>query len=107
MKLTNVTQLVRTILTDTPETRDDDYLLWLESIQRVARNNNIPDISKIMTVGDYLKIAKYSQMPHYESVSRARRRLQEKYPELRGSSETQSARAELEQEYREYARGRI
>lgn len=103
MKLTNTAKLVKTILEEHPETRDDDYLLWLIAIKRVVKENGLPDISR-MTFEEYIAAAKYSQLPHFETVGRARRKLQEHYPSLRATEETRAARAELEKEYREFAR---
>lgn len=103
-RLINVTNLVKTFLETMPETRDDDYLLWLKVIEKVAEINNLPDFSKTMTFGSFLATMKYTKLPPYHSVSRARRKMQEKYPELRGTEETQEARSELEEDYREYAR---
>ena len=100
--MTNITKLVKTILENHPETRDDDYLLWLKVLWSV-QYCDIPDYMN-MPVCKFLECAKYMKFPHYETVSRARRKLQEKYPELRASEETQAARARLEEEYREYAR---
>lgn len=104
MRFFNTTQFVHEILKKFPETRDDDYLLWLKVIENVANYNNTPDFSKTLTVGEFLKIARYSIFPHYETVGRARRKLQRKYPELRASEETQAAREEMEELYREYAK---
>lgn len=41
----------------------------------------------------------------YEAVSRCRRKLQEKYENLRPSKEYQDERKETEREYKKYARG--
>lgn len=103
MKLTNTAKLVKKILEEFPKTRDDDYLLWLTAIKQVIRERGLPDISKI-TFEEFIGAAKYSQLPHFETVSRARRKLQESYPSLRATKETQEARAELEEDYKEFAR---
>jgi hypothetical protein len=87
-----------------PEARDDDYLLWLKVIEKVAEIHNIPDFTKTMPFGIFLATAKYSKFPHYTTVGRARRKLQEKFPELRATAETQAARSELEESYKDFAR---
>lgn len=107
MKLVNTKEVVHDILKRFPETRNDDYLLWLKVLENVAERHNIPDFTKTMTVGVFLQMAKCSKFPQFETVSRIRRKFQEQYPDLRGSVEVQEARAELEQDYREFARGRI
>jgi hypothetical protein len=101
MRLTNITKLVKDILESRPETRDDDYILWLNVLRNT--NTDIPDYTN-MPVAEFLLNAKYMRFPHYESVSRARRKIQEKYPELRATDETRTARANFEKRYRKYAR---
>ena len=62
---------------------------------------------------DYLKMPNWAfiatahgkKVPSFDSVSRCRRKVQEKYPQLRASKEVYAHRRELEQEYREFARG--
>ncbi len=108
MNLVNITELVYSFLVFEPATRDDDDLLWVKVLEETAKILNIPDYSQSMPFKDFLFTAKCMGLPHFKSVSRARRKLQRKYPELRGSEETQEARAELETVYKEYARsGRI
>lgn len=41
----------------------------------------------------------------YETVSRVRRKLQEKYEELRPTKEQRAEKKRLEKEYKQYARG--
>lgn len=106
-QLANITQVVKIILMESPEARDDDYLLWLKVIEKVAEWHRIPDFTKTMTFGTFLTMAKYSQFPHFESVSRARRKLQEKYEILRGTERTRKARAELEAVYEEYSKTEV
>lgn len=43
--------------------------------------------------------------PNYDSVTRVRRKLQEKYPELRPTKNEQIRREEAEEDFRRYARG--
>ena len=43
-------------------------------------------------------------LPSIESITRARRLLQRKYPELRADREVEKIRAEEEKQYREMAR---
>lgn len=103
MRMTNTTKLVKSILESYPETRDDDYLLWLKAVRWAVPQNEIARYLD-MPFSEFMKYAKCMKIPHYETVSRSRRKLQENYPELRASAETQAARARLEEEYREYAR---
>lgn len=102
MNLTNTTRLVESLLESYPETRDDDYLLWLKAVRWGVPKR---DISRYldMPFREFMEHAKYMKIPHYETVSRVMRKLQAEYPELRGTAETRAARAELENQYREYA----
>ena len=47
---------------------------------------------------------KYLGLPSFESVSRTRRKLQARYPELAGSRPVQKMRATGEKAYRRYAK---
>lgn len=100
MKPNNITSLVKGILEGFPETREDDYLLWL----RVMQFSDFPTDMNILI---FLETAKYMKYPHYETVSRVRRKLQGAYPELKATAETRAARAKLEEQYREYARTNV
>ena len=102
MRLNNTTKLVKTILENFPKTRDDDYLLWLEVLKHI-KSCAVADYLNASAY-DFLKCAKYMPFPHYETVSRVRRKLQKEFPELRATKETRSERAELEKRYRNYAR---
>ena len=48
--------------------------------------------------------AKEVGLPPFESVSRARRKLQEKYPELRATKTTEYARAIKQIEFEDYSK---
>ena len=105
MRIKNIANIVGTVLEFYPETRDDDYLLWLE----VLRQTQFPEVCDVlsMPVNRFLTIARYTHYPQFETVSRARRKLQAQRPELRATPETQAARAEMERKYREYARADV
>lgn len=104
MELENTTEIVKALLEQYPHTRDDDYLLWLHAIEIAAAREGVPTFAHSVTLAAYLNAAKCSRFPHFETVSRVRRKLQEQYPELRGTPRTRAARAKAEEEYREYAR---
>ena len=97
MTIKNTAKIVKKILQEQPETRGNDYLLWLEVIKGEGNYSQ-------MTVSDFLEWAKVMKIPCFETVSRARRKLQAKYPELRATKPVQEARAEKEVEYIEFAR---
>lgn len=109
-KLNNITAIVKTILIEQPQTRDDDNILWLE-VLRAAMNEQDPtnEFFGHDRLNDYrfawlLAHVREYGLPSYGSVSRARRRLQAKYPELRGAERVQRKRAEREKVFVEYGR---
>ena len=107
MKLCNTTILVKEILEKYPHTRDDDYSLWLRVLEVATARDNVPTFAHSVTLGAFLSVAKYSKYPHFETVGRVRRKLQEKYPDLRATKETENARAELEERFRGYAKENV
>ena len=104
MEIRNLTVIVRSILYSEPQTRDDDYLLWLRAIRIVAAEKGFTGFEKAVSVESFLSNVKGMPLPKYETVSRARRKLQALYPELRGTERTQKARAKREKEFREFAK---
>ena len=54
-------------------------------------------------MGLMLEHSKY-ELPSFESVVRARRRIVEKFPELQATKVIEKLRKEEEQKYREFAR---
>ncbi|MBO7733847.1 MAG: hypothetical protein J6S67_14890 [Methanobrevibacter sp.] len=92
------TKLVKTILRDYPIARDSDYYLYI----RVMKELN-PKACE-MKFEEVFTNLKELGLPLYDSVSRARRKLQAEFPELQGSDKVKDFRTEREEEFREYAR---
>ena len=105
-KLLNTTKLVKKILEEQPETRNDDNLLWLEAIRETAYEKDCV-YALDFGIASLMRNIRFLGLPSFESVSRARRKLQEKYPELRGTEKTRRIRAEREKTFEEYARNGI
>lgn len=103
-KLLNITKVVKEILEERPSTRDDDNLLWLEVLRAAVRDWKYGSKMTDLTLAYVLTSIHRLGLPSFASVSRARRKLQEKYPELRGTRTTQEKRKEREAVYEEYAR---
>ncbi len=95
MKQKQVEKTVKAILTERPQTRDDDHFLYYQ----YAWYNGRTDVRSFAAIFVFYKL--YG-LPSFESVSRARRRVQQKCPELRGDKGTQTARETLEKEYHDY-----
>lgn len=91
--MTKERELVRTILTKFPETRDDDFLLYGYVCYNLNEQVWTTSFGKI--VRDHKKLG----MPSYETITRMRRSLQEKEPALRGQA--YAKRKKLQEEYRQ------
>lgn len=64
-----------------PEVRDSDKLLWL------AYNCHFNNLKEVTLTGQYAHFKSWlmrEEVPVFESLSRARRKLQEEFPELSG-----------------------
>lgn len=97
-KLERINNVVTRILVIDPETRDDDNKLYLAVIEDVMPNGTQKSIEDI-----FLNMKKY-KIPPFESVSRARRKVQELRKDLRGTGETQDARKQEEFNFWNYYR---
>lgn len=96
-KLRNI---VKDTLTNIKKTRNDDYILTYFVIKRYLDEKN-------MKIDDFFQIMIFHKtygLPSIESITRARRLLQRKYPELRADREIEKIRAKEEERYRELAR---
>lgn len=82
------------ILSIDAETRDDDFVLYYV----VCRAYTDAPIWA-MSFEEAMLNHKKHRLPSYESITRARRKVQEEHPELRG--EKYNARKERQEEYRE------
>lgn len=87
-------EFVKSILTRHPETRDDDMKLYAVVVWYKAR---LPE-----SVGFYDAMAHHDKynLPSYESVTRARRKVQEQEEALRGKK--YNDRKKRQEEYRDY-----
>ena len=89
-------EVVREILEQFPETRDSGNKLFIKVIEHIDSNLLHRPIE------DVLRNSKEYGIPPFESVRRSRQKLQEAYPMLRASKEVEEARAENEQEVRDF-----
>jgi len=78
-EIKRIKPVVKELLKEFPLTRDNDNLLllkvWAEQDNTLRMDKLFSDFSVGMIAGKYMK---------FESVSRARRKVQEENPELRG-----------------------
>ena len=98
-KLVKQEEVIKPILEQHPETRGDDFLLYAEVIREYR-----PELAELSVI-DFFVAHKELYCPSYESVTRVRRRLQEKHPEL-CSDKIKEKRAKEQNEYKAYAKGK-
>ena len=97
-KLYKVEDIVYQVLKEVPEARKDDFVLVAEVYNKIQPLINNVSFNQVMLAHKDLGL------PYFESISRARRRLQNIFEELRPSKEVQDARLEEQLVYREYSR---
>lgn len=88
---------VENILENYPSTRNSDDELYSMVIKFINPN------AATMPFVTVLNNRKSLGLPNMESVSRARRKICESRPDLRGTETVEQGRAELEKEFREWA----
>ena len=97
MKAKTIEELTMQTLQERPKSRSDDFRLYAGVLARMGVNLS-------MTLAEFFGYAKQKDYPSLESVSRARRKIFENYPELQ-PLETKLKREEKEREYIRYSRG--
>jgi len=95
-KLIDVQKKVEGILMTSPKTRDSDDLLYFEIIE---------SINPGLTAKEVFTNRESHGLPPYETVRRARQKLQADRPDLRGTIRTQIHRKEKEEQFLAYANG--
>lgn len=93
IKLAELQQEIYVILKEIPITRTDDHLLYVAYWSKKK-----PEVSFI----DFWKNYKRYEASSFAAVERCRRKLQEKFPELK-ETKTAEKRFELSMEYEQYA----
>lgn len=103
-KVLNTTaNLVKVVLQEEPQTRSSDNLLYLKVIERISEPIGLQ--LNIVSVESFLKYMSTYGFPPFESVRRARQKIQAQHPELSANAKVQAQREINEAEYREFARG--
>lgn len=93
-RINTIHNTVLRILENNPETRADDWLLILE----VWKEYTITDISVECMFKRHAELC----IPSIETITRARRKLQNEYPHL-VDAEAKTIRKKEEKEFRKYA----
>lgn len=87
--------VVYTVLSRSKESRKDDFILVLEVIREYC-----PPLID-MKIKDILMEHKELGLPSFESITRARRKVQKEYPELI-DYDTKKRREQLKKEFKNY-----
>ena len=103
VELKKTTEIVHFLLKDNKHTRNSDSFLYYKVLEYISTQKGY-DL-KTITVPNFLGNMKEYGFPCFESVRRARQKLQAAYPELRACAEVEQMRSENEVAVREYARG--
>lgn len=103
--LKNTTALVKSILEQDKQCRNSDSFLYLKVLTVIGKQKGI-DIESL-SITRFLLDLHGAGFPPFESVRRSRQKIQQHHPELAASERVMGYRAELETEYREYARGEL
>ena len=86
----NYYNAVKEMLTEYPETRDDDMLLYARFCYKYEYVTSGDSFMSVMCN------AKINKLPSFESVTRARRKVQENEPSLLGKRYRDRRREEIE-----------
>ena len=103
--LKNITALVKSILEQDKQCRNSDSILYLKVLATVAEQKGINLDS--VSIPLFLLEHHGKNFPIFESVRRARQKLQATYPELAACETVEGFRAENEQQYKSYAVGDV
>ena len=96
--LNTLTDLVKTILEQQPETRSSDNLLYIEVLARTSGQNVMN-----MPVWAFYENLREWKLPSIETVGRCRRKAQQENPHLKATTEVQGFRCDRESEFRKFA----
>lgn len=99
MKLDKVENIVKRVLEFYEDARNDDFVLIYRVYKEINENIVIrePFYYVMLNHKDY-------KFPAFEGISRARRKLQAEYEELRANKTIKKIRKQQEEEYKEYSR---
>ena len=100
-----VSAMVKVILTENVQARNDDNVLYLKVLQIVSNRNSI-DLQS-MTVPVFLLKMKEYGLPGFETVRRSRQKVQADNPDLAGNTAVRRKRAKQESVYREFATSKV
>lgn len=100
-RMKELSNRVKAILEVNENSRNSDNILYLHILRSYGRERGI-DVDT-MSVPMLLLHCKDMGLPSLESTGRARRKVQELYPDLRGDDNVQAGREMNEEAFRKYA----
>lgn len=98
-KLQKVEKLVEKVLRGKIGTRDDDFCLIFNVYRELNEDIVYMDFRRVMR--DHKELG----LPSFESITRARRKIQSENPELGASKKAKEVRKDEERAFRDYALG--
>lgn len=81
-EITQIARKVKAILERDTAARDDDYLLYYLIVEDYDEKMGLGLLN--ITLGQFLTTREYMGLPAIDTIGRARRKVQEEFPELRG-----------------------
>lgn len=88
-------ELVKDLMVKNKKAREDDFFLYGEVIKLFG-------VSTRCHLNTIFRYIRQKRIPPFETVNRARRRIQELYPELRADSFVESARLDKGEEFMDF-----
>lgn len=101
-ELRNTTALVKDILEQDQKARNSDSFLYFQVLKRLGKEKDL-DLDYVSVTVFLLNMAEWG-FPPFESVRRARQKLQAEFPELSANKTVAAHRAENEEAFRQFAR---
>jgi hypothetical protein len=105
VELKKTTEIVRYLLTEHPHTRNSDSFLYYKVLEYICTQKDT--VLERMPIRYVLLWGNSFGFPCYETVRRARQKLQATYPELKACEEVEAVRSENEDVVRAYARSDV
>lgn len=100
-RLKKIETNVLAVMLKYPESRGNDFVLYAMYIKE--NRSELKDVGLIYALMEAKKLG----MPSYESITRARRKIQQHNPQLRPPEKTAAARQEKEKQFRSYANKKL
>ncbi len=97
-----ITQIVKAVLEQYPQTRNSDSFLYLKVLHIIGRNKGIN--TNNMSVEEFLLWHNKLGFPGFETVRRTRQKIQAANPELAACEKVNIMRLENEKEFRNFAK---